>query len=84
MTQDPPIPGWRKAFYPLSFGKVMLIFFIAQIVAAIPIVTLREAFKIPVPEWLIGGLGGFLGVIGVRWLAARQLAEQAAKSPPTE
>lgn len=81
MTQDAQVQPW-KFWHPLAFWKVMVVMLVAQIVATIPIVALREGAGLPVPEWIIGGVGGVLGYFGVRWLAARQIAKESSGGSP--
>ena len=63
-------PTW-KFWHPLSFWKVILVFFIAQLFSTFVLVALREGLGLPVPDWIAGGVGGLLGVLGVQVLAAR-------------
>ena len=79
MTQPPEaIPAW-KIWHPLPLWKVFAVLFVAQIIAAFVVVGLREGAGLPVPQWLIGGIGGLLGWNGLMRMAtsARQLKPRA-------
>lgn len=68
--QRADVPSW-KVWHPLPLWQLFAVLFVAQIVAAIPIVALREGAGLPVPEWLIGGLGGLIGWIVIFRMAAK-------------
>ncbi len=74
-----PAPTW-KFWHPLSFWKVILIFFLAEIVCVFPVLVLREGLGIPVPMWVGFGLAGGLGAVATGFLARRQLNRPPADS----
>jgi hypothetical protein len=65
------VPAW-KFWHPLSLWGVLLIFLAAQLFAIAVVVALREGLGLPVPQWVAGGAGGLLGVLGVQALARRR------------
>jgi hypothetical protein len=68
------VPTW-KFWHPVPFWQVVVMALVAQLVGTAFIVTLREGAGLPIPEWIAGGLGGLLMVIGVRLRAQRLLAK---------
>jgi hypothetical protein len=64
----PPWAFWR----PLSFWKVLLIFFVSQLAAHLFVVLLREGLRLQVPIAAAGGVGGFLG-----WLIVNSMVRKA-------
>lgn len=75
-----PAPNW-KFWHPLPFWHVLVIFFIAQLVATIFVVALREGLGLNwVSSAAAGGAGGFLGVVIV--LARAKKARDAAQQAP--
>ncbi|MCC6808059.1 MAG: hypothetical protein IT381_11595 [Deltaproteobacteria bacterium] len=64
MTQ----PLWA----PLSIWRILLIFFVAQVIGNLSVVALREGAGLPVPQWVGGGLGGFFGVLAVFAIAKKR------------
>ncbi len=77
--QAEAVPAW-KFWHPLPFWHVLVIFFIAQIVAAIPVVFVREVLGIGLPTATIGGAGGLIGYLIV--FNRAQKAREAAQAPP--
>lgn len=71
-----PVQPW-KFWHPLSLWKVLACFLVAQLVPTLLAVALREGFGLPIPQWVPSGVGGMLGVLGVRALAGRHSAKQA-------
>lgn len=74
MTQPEPNQKWPG----LPLWQALLVFALASLVGMFTIVAMREGLGWPVPEWVGGGLGGLLGVIGVQVVANRKRARQAA------
>lgn len=68
---DAKTSGWQF-WQPLSFWKVLGVFFITNIIAAVFVVSLREGLGLTwIPTAAIGGVGGLLGVFAVNNLAKK-------------
>ncbi|MEZ4223646.1 MAG: hypothetical protein R3B13_22040 [Polyangiaceae bacterium] len=75
-TPEAAVPAW-KFWHPLPFWHVLVIFFIAQIVAAMPVVFVREALGIGLPTATIGGAGGLVG-----YFIVMRRAQKARETAP--
>jgi hypothetical protein len=72
MSQPAENPKWPG----IPIWQALGVFALASLVGIFVIVAMREGLGWPVPEWVGGGLGGLLGVIGVQVVAARKRARQ--------
>ncbi len=77
--QSEGVPAW-KFWHPLPVWQVFVVFFIAQIVVAIPVVFVREVLGIGLPTASIGGGGGILGYFIITNRAQKAREAAAAKS----
>lgn len=80
MTAENQTPKPKNPFSPLGFWRVILIFFLAEVVCVPPVLILREGFGVMVPMWVAFGLAGGLGALATGYVAGKKRAELDAKA----